>query len=251
MAKFTESPCGRPFFWILPLMISVSGCQGFQDAKIAVNDYGPDQYITSSGLNRKLGLNSLTDTTDLESVGSKKRSNSLGINPNSLGLFVDAYVNSVEEPDDGARARHLAIAGYDLADTYCYQFFHDEGQNQKWLDVVKDIVAALGTLGTGISALSASKTSTTAIIGLGTTTAYNGIDIYTRNFLYGADNIASVRTLIVNALAAHRQATLETPTPANASSAGPKKPKVGQKKPEPAGQVVPCRQLKRPPPHRR
>ncbi len=64
-------------------------------------------------------------------------------------------------------------------------------------------------MGTGIVALtSGGSGSATAAIALGTATAYGGIDVYTRNFLFGADNISSVATLVINALSAHRKATI-------------------------------------------
>ena len=192
----------KSYFNYIPLFlcgIILQGCTGFQDAKLAVNDRGPADVFPSSDLKRD-------STLDAQGV---KLSGGTFVNPNPLGLFVDSYKDSVLNPDDHPKAYKMATRGYDLVDHYCRQFFEAGGQNQKWLDFSKDLVAGLGTLGTGIAAVATTGGSkATEIIALGTGTAYNGVDIYTRNFLYGADNIASVNTLVLNALDAHRLSTI-------------------------------------------
>ena len=183
----------------LPALL-LQACTGFEDAQRVMATRGPAQVYPDS---------SFAQDSTLEAQNSTH-------NPNLVGLFVDSYVVSFAAPDDQAKALIMARRGYDLVHHYCEQFFDAGGENQKWLDLSKDIVAALGTLGTGISALAApNSASTTAAIALGVATAYNGIDIYTRNFLFGAANIDSVRTVTLNALAAHRKATIDTPAPAS------------------------------------
>jgi hypothetical protein len=107
------------------------------------------------------------------------------------------------------RARLLAISGIHLVNSYCADFFRNGGDNQKWLSVAKDVTGAVGTLATGALALANPQNSTpAAIVALRTGAAYNAADVYTRNFLFGTDNIESVRTLTFNALAFHRDAVL-------------------------------------------
>jgi hypothetical protein len=70
-------------------------------------------------------------------------------------------------------------------------------------------VAALGTIATGAVALASPHNATAAgAIALGTAALYNGVDIYTRNFLFNTDNIESVRVMIMGALAAHASKAL-------------------------------------------
>jgi len=112
------------------------------------------------------------------------------------------------------RARRMAFEGMHLADSYCALFFVYGSDNQKWLLVSKDLVAALGTIATGAVALASPHNATAAgAIALGTAALYNGVDIYTRNFLFNTDNIEAVRVMIMGALATHATKALpETDT---------------------------------------
>jgi hypothetical protein len=102
------------------------------------------------------------------------------------------------------RSRRMAFEGVHLADSYCALFFAYGSDNQKWLLVSKDIVAALGTIATGAVALASPHNATAAgAIALGTAALYSGVDVYTRNFLFNTDNIESVRVMTMNALSAH------------------------------------------------
>jgi len=200
----------------LALSIAIlQGCSGFEDAKRVMATRGPEQVYPDDPLVRDSTFEREMARQDL------------------LGLFVTRYLDALpsgKKPDDPKKDRDMAVAGYDLVDHYCEQYFAAGGENQKWLNLAKDLVAALGTLATGISALTAAHdSSTTAGIALGTATAYNGIDVYTRNFLFGAENIDSVRTLTMNALEAQRKATIPVePTPGQATV--PSEPAPGQKK---------------------
>jgi hypothetical protein len=109
-------------------------------------------------------------------------------------------------------ARQMTVDGFNLVHDYCAEFFRTSGRNQQWLNVAKDLTTVIGTAATGILALSSPANATAAgAVALGTATAYNGVDLYTRNFLFGADNIESVRVLTMNALAAHKSFVLPSP----------------------------------------
>jgi hypothetical protein len=109
-------------------------------------------------------------------------------------------------------ARQMAVDGIKLADVYCQEFFASSGANQKWLGVGKDLITATGAAAGSLLALSSPANAAAAgAIGLFTATATNGVDLYTRNFLFGADNIDTVRSLVIAALAAHAAAVLPTP----------------------------------------
>lgn len=121
-------------------------------------------------------------------------------------LFLKAANDSFGMPADGPAAQHMLDTGFDYIEATCSDFFATAGQTQKWLIVARDTVGAVGTLATAGLALADKGTNAVAAIGLGTSVAFSGIDIYTKNFLFSADNIESVRTLTMKALNVHREA---------------------------------------------
>ena len=127
------------------------------------------------------------------------------------GLFVAAYQTAytaqlavykgeATSTDSDRPYRNMASAGFGLVKTYCSDFFRKKGETQKWLNFSSDTVAALGALATGILAITGTSAMAVSIVALSSTTAANSIGIYEKNFLFGAENIDSVRTLVLNAL---------------------------------------------------
>jgi hypothetical protein len=102
--------------------------------------------------------------------------------------------------------KQMARDGFDVVRANCSDFFRSGGENQKWILFSRDVVGAAGTLTTGILALATAGTLPIAIAALTTSTLYAGLDIYTKNFLFGAENIDSVWTLVRKALNAHEEA---------------------------------------------
>lgn len=102
-------------------------------------------------------------------------------------------------------AKAMMKDGFELIYASCSDFFQSAGQSQKWLIVSRDAIGAIGTLTAGLMALHEYSQTAVANVALGTGAAFAGLDIYTKNFLFGAENIDSVRELTLNALAAHRQ----------------------------------------------
>jgi hypothetical protein len=184
-------------FSLCLLSIVLGACEGFQGASDTLDPSGP--------------------------VSLKPYGYSLEVLPKSsgqVGLFELAYrvafsdaqrINEgqLESPTSSSdpvsiRARRMALEGVHLADSYCALFFAYGSDNQKWLLVAKDVVAALGTIATGAVALASPHNATAAgAIALSTAALYTGVDIYTRNFLFHSDNIDAVRSMTLNALAAH------------------------------------------------
>jgi hypothetical protein len=184
---------------LLILGIGLQGCAGFQGATETLNPSGPASLEASN--------------YNLEAL---PKSNG------QIGLFELAYAAALSDAqriDKGdllpptssgdpisIRARRMAFEGVHLAESYCALFFDYGSNNQKWLLVSKDLVAALGTVATGAVALASPHNATAAgVIALSTAALYNGVDVYTRNFLFGSDNIDSVRTMTMSALAAHER----------------------------------------------
>jgi len=114
---------------------------------------------------------------------------------------------------DQAIYQEFAFDGMGTVDDNCSDFFTTAGEHEKWISFTRDMIGATGTVASGALALTGAPKSAIAALILATGTAYNGLDVYTRNFLFGADNIDSVRTLILNALDAHRKIVLDDKSP--------------------------------------
>jgi len=108
----------------------------------------------------------------------------------------------VGNEDAAAQAifKQMARDGFSVVQANCSEFFKKGGETQKWILFGRDTVGVLGTLATGILAITSAGTLPVSIVALSTTTLYAGVDTYTQNFLFGAENIDSVWTLIKNAL---------------------------------------------------
>jgi len=110
-------------------------------------------------------------------------------------------------PDQVERMRDTGLA---LVYSNCDHFFSSLGRYQTQVNTSADIVTALSTLATGALALVTFKNADTkdaliASLSLGVAGAKTALDIYARNFLFGAENVDSVRELTFKALAAHRE----------------------------------------------
>jgi len=178
-------------------ILSLSACNGFGDVTETLNPSGPAS-LSSKGY-------AVTD---------------LPLNPGQIGLFELAYAAALTDQqriDRGdlaaatessssisLRARRMASEGVHLADSYCYLFFRYGSDNQKWLLVSKDLITIFGTIATGALALAKPGSATAAgITALSSGAPYNGVDIYTRNFLFGSDNIDAVRAMTMSVMASH------------------------------------------------
>jgi hypothetical protein len=134
---------------------------------------------------------------------------------NQLALQMSNANKSIEAMDVQLAYRQMVIDGFGLVYANCSDFFRSEGENQKWIIFGRDMVAAVGTLATAVSAAASAPTGVTTGFSIATATAYNGLDIYQRNFLFGSDNIESVRDLITKALSVHETVVLADSRPWN------------------------------------
>ena len=123
-------------------------------------------------------------------------------------LFINAYNESYGSPFNVKLAKTMMDYGFGLIYANCSDFFNSAGKTQQWLLALRDIVGAAGTLTTGILSMTNGGQIATTTVALSTSTAFSGLDIYTKNFLFAADNIQSVRDLTTNALIAHRKAVV-------------------------------------------
>jgi hypothetical protein len=154
--------------------------------------------------------------------------NSASLPPNQFSLFQIAYQTAwakalkVASGEGGtttdaaaaqAAYREMAVQGFGVVRANCSDFFKSRGENQRWINVARDTAAAGGTTATGILALTGAGVVALSIVALSSATIYAGLDIYTKNFLFGAENIDAVRTLITAALDTHSGKVLADPAP--------------------------------------
>lgn len=108
--------------------------------------------------------------------------------------------------DNGTAAKAMMTAGFALIYANCNDYLASAGKTQKWIYFSRDLIGAIGTIATGIMALHGSSENAVANVGFTTGAAFAGLDIYTKNFLFSAENIDSVRELVLKALAVHSAA---------------------------------------------
>ncbi|RCW76393.1 hypothetical protein [Pseudorhodoferax soli] len=129
-------------------------------------------------------------------------------NPGLVNGFYASHAASFAAPGDSSLARKMLEDGFALVDANCRTFFRSAGKSQQNVSVIRDVVGAVGTFGSAILALHEGSRHAAGYLALTTGVAFSGIDIYTKNYLFSAENIDSVRTLVVNALTKHSSAAL-------------------------------------------
>jgi hypothetical protein len=105
-------------------------------------------------------------------------------------------------------SRQMALTGVSLADQNCDNFFDALGKVQQYVLFSRDILGSAGTIGAGAAGLISGAAAAPASVGFAIATANTGIDAYSRNFLFGADNIDSVKSLVGTAESVHTTAAL-------------------------------------------
>jgi hypothetical protein len=103
---------------------------------------------------------------------------------------------------------NFAATGLGLVRANCSEFFKNRGENQQTVNFLRDGVALLTGAATTIVGITGASTLAMTIIAASGTTLYAGIDTYTKNFLFGAENIEAVRTLVLNAVDAQTKKIL-------------------------------------------
>jgi hypothetical protein len=104
-------------------------------------------------------------------------------------------------------------SGFALIYIRCNEYFDRKGSEQANVNLFRDSIAPLAAVVTGLFALHnyanvANADHDIGLLTLGTTSAVAGLDIYAKNFLFGADNIEAVRTMVNEELNAHAAAAL-------------------------------------------
>lgn len=111
------------------------------------------------------------------------------------------------------------LAGYALIYADCTNYFAVMGRAQGRSRILRDTIAPISSLLTGLLTLKDFGDSADAeediltAISLATGTAASGLDIFDQNFLFGANNIDAVRQLITRTLSIHATATSRSDAP--------------------------------------
>jgi hypothetical protein len=120
------------------------------------------------------------------------------------------YAQSVQDPLEAGKANQMLMAAYALIDDNCEDYFQSTGTTQRWIFVTRDAVGAVGTIATGVMGALGAGTTSIAWVGLSTGTAYSGLDIFTKHFLFAADNIDAVHKLVREQLLADQDTEILT-----------------------------------------
>ncbi|WLG66265.1 hypothetical protein [Pseudomonas brassicacearum] len=125
------------------------------------------------------------------------------------GRFATSEYASRHAQADDLLAHQMLEDGYALIYANCDLFFASAGQTQRWLMVTRDTVGAVGTMAASVMALHDVSNNAVANVALATGLTFSGLDIYTKNFLFAAENIDAVRELTTHALNVHINAVGE------------------------------------------
>ncbi|MEO4049033.1 hypothetical protein AAFN46_18350 [Pseudomonas sp. CAU 1711] len=125
------------------------------------------------------------------------------------GRFAISEAASHNDETDDGHARQMLEDGFALIYANCDLYFASAGQTQRWLMVTRDTVGAVGTLAASVMALHDASNNAVANVALATGITFSGLDIYTKNFLFAAENIDAVRELTTHALNVHSEAVRE------------------------------------------
>jgi len=106
---------------------------------------------------------------------------------------------------DAPKAQAMAKSGFALVRANCIDYFDKAGAGQQWLLFSRDVVAAVGTLATAAVALYGGHANSAGTIALITNASFSGMDIYSKNFLFAAENVSAVKELVLRALDMHSE----------------------------------------------
>ena len=121
-------------------------------------------------------------------------------------------------PQAAGLNRLMMNSGLALIHANCTEYFHEMGKNHRNSRVLRDLVTPITNVITGLVALhvfsdmEATNTNLLKALAIGSGAYTAGLDIYDNRFLFGSDNIGSVKTLTFKALSSH-QASLEQEPP--------------------------------------
>lgn len=139
-----------------------------------------------------------------------------GTSPNGDGLLYQFKLAAAEArpftagtapallPNDPRKQRAFLESGFALIQARCNGYILSKSDNQRQVNVWRDTFAPVTALLTGAVALLGKGGDTSndwlTALSLGTSAASAGFRIYEQRFLFGAENVNSVRLLVLKAL---------------------------------------------------
>ncbi len=194
------------------MLVFVGACENIQGMTETLTTTGPVTQTTTP------------PQVAFDSTGTKTTCTVTAARQDQFGLFQVAYgcawvqANWVASGAVNVRAagpqdayRVMLREGLGLVRGNCADFFRQRGDNQQVINLSRDIVAMGGTTAAAIIGLTGGSALALSIIAISGATLYAGIDTYTKNFLFGVDNIESVRTLTMQTLNTNASTLLNVP----------------------------------------
>lgn len=104
------------------------------------------------------------------------------------------------------QALTMLSTGFDLIQSNCQDYFRKAGANQRGLYTAKDVTVATAAFAASVMGVNPRNKKPLSILPILTGGIYAGMDVYTKNFLYSAENVNAVAVLTYKALDEHRKA---------------------------------------------
>ena len=117
-----------------------------------------------------------------------------------------------DKPEDETKSSlmlNMLNRGYELITANCDDYFRNSGEIQFRINLSRDITTATATVFTSGMLYNPRNQNAVGVIPLIGGAVYTGMDVYNKNFLFNAENIDAVKTLVMNALATHKAESLE------------------------------------------
>lgn len=174
---------------------ALSGCASFIDAP------SRPKVVTAEGLGRDVDGGSKDNLADLRY--------------RFMQAAKAATPNSAFSDPGPAAQRQFLRSGFTLVYVSCNRYLESKSDRQRDLNVVQDSFAPITALTTGLIGLIDSGDSINnkylTAIGLITGAASAGFESYERRYLFSAENMESVRELVLTALIDNSKIILQTP----------------------------------------
>lgn len=124
------------------------------------------------------------------------------IKTGQFGRFQTAYTNA----ENGQNESQFLSGGLALIDNNCRDYFRVEGKFQQVLYFVRDTANVLSPVAAGALAIAKGSTNAIAVVTLSTAATAGIISTAASDFLFDADNIDDVQSLVMTDLATHEDA---------------------------------------------
>jgi hypothetical protein len=140
------------------------------------------------------------------------------IDSNGINLVYDfnrLACASINDRSNSAAAYAMMDGGFTLTRLRCNDFFAQRGGNQMRARIWRGAIAPVSAVVAGIISLvnfsDGERTDAIQILGITQAATVAGFELYEREFLFDADNVNSVRQLVMRALDEHASTAMDSP----------------------------------------